>query len=237
MKKLLILAAFIPCIAFGQLNSNDKFITVVGIAEMEIEPDIITLSMILNETESTKKESPSGLKESQIIKFITSLGIKRENFSIKRYYASEQFALSSSTKFRQMKNYELTIPKASLLDTIVTKCFEVGMDNISVYKIDHSKIDSLRNSLLPLALNSAKNKAESIAKNIGVSLGKVINVNESYQLVNNRQDYYNDQVFAFNEVALIGYGSGVRSSPRIGNSISFEKIHLSKTIVIRFEIN
>ena len=34
MKKLLTLAAFIKGILFGQLNSNDKFITVVGIADV-----------------------------------------------------------------------------------------------------------------------------------------------------------------------------------------------------------
>jgi uncharacterized protein YggE len=237
MKKLLILATLIPIISFGQLSNNEKFITVIGIAEMEIEPNLITLSMTSNETESTKKESPSYLRESQIIKFITLLGIKRENFSVKRLYASEQFSLSSSTKFKQTKNYELTIPKASLLDTIVTKCFELGMDNISVYKLDHSKIDSLRNSLLPLALISAKSKAELIARNIGASLGKVINVNESYQLVNNRQDYYNDQAFLLNEVVWTGSTSGARYNSRISNSISFEKIHLSKTIIVKFEIN
>lgn len=236
MKKILILAAFIPCISFSQVSNNDKFITVVGIAEMEIEPDLITLSMTSNETESAKKESPSIIKENQLVKFITSLGIKKEKFSIKRFYANEQFTLGSSTRFKQIKNYELEISKASILDTIITKCFEIGMDNISVSKIEHSKIDSLRNTLLPQALNSAKEKAESIAKNIGVSLGKVINVNESYQLVNNNLNSYNDQVFAFNEIALTGYARGYRSSG-INSTITFENIHLTKTVIVKFEIN
>jgi hypothetical protein len=233
MKKLLILAVFIPCFSFGQISVNEKIITVVGVAEMEIEPDIIILSMSSSENESVKKESPSLIKENQIIKFITSLGIQREKFSIKRLNAFEQFGLSS-TRYKQLKNYELTIPKASLVDTIIAKCFEIGMDNISVSKIEHSKIDSLRNSLLPKALNSAKVKAETIAANIGVSIGKVINVNESYQLVSNNLNSYNDQPFTVSEYLYKGYASGVA---RYGNTISFEKIHLSKAIIVKFEIN
>ena len=56
MKKYLLLLALLPLISFGQVT-NEKTITVIGISEMDIEPDIITLSMTVKETENIKKES------------------------------------------------------------------------------------------------------------------------------------------------------------------------------------
>jgi len=47
------------------------------------------------------------------------------------------------------------------------------MENLFISKIDYTQIDSLRNALLSQALVSAKNKAEIIAKNMGITLGKV----------------------------------------------------------------
>jgi len=237
MRKYILLLSLLPLFCFGQTDNNDKTITVIGISEMEIEPDLITISMTAKETENVKKESDLVTAEKKLLNFITSLGIDKEDFFIDRFYARELSTLTGTTKFKQSKTYKLVIPKASLLDTIVAKCFEAGMENVFVTKVDHSKMDSLRNDLLAQALYSAKNKAEIIANNIGSPLGKVISVNESYQLVGNQQNWYDNGVFALNEIALTGYTSGISRSTRVGSSITFEKIHLSKTIIVKFEIN
>jgi uncharacterized protein YggE len=165
MKKLIILLSILPLFGYGQTNNNDKLVTVVGIAELEINPDLITLSMTVRETENIKKESDIVILENKFQNFLKSLGIDKDSFSIDRFYAREQSTMTGPAKFKQDKTYRLIIPKATLLDTIVTKCFELGMENVIVAKIDHSKIDSLRNVLLTQALSSARNKAEIIAKN------------------------------------------------------------------------
>ncbi len=232
MKKYLFLLALLPLISLGQ-TGNDKTITVIGISEMEIEPDIVTLTMSVKETESTKKESDIVNLENKIATFLTSLGIDRENFTVNRYSAREQVG----SKFRQDKSYSLTIPKPSLLDTIVTKCIEVGMDNLYVSKIDHLQIESLRNDLLSKALKAAKIKAEIIAKEMEISLGKALMVNESYRLVGENEDNYNNAFYALEEVVVTGFGSGRSGPARSSSSISLEKLHLSKTVIVKYGIN
>ena len=232
MKKYLLLLALLPLISFGQ-TANDKTITVIGISEMEIEPDIITLTMSVKETESTKKESDIVNLENKIVMFLASLGIDKENFTVNRYSAREQ----TGSKFRQDKSYSLTIPKPSLLDTIVTKCIEVGMDNLYVSKIDHSQIESLRNDLLSKALKAAKIKAEIIAKEMEISLGKVLMVNESYRLVGENEDNYNNAFYSLEEVVVTGFGSGRSAPARSSSTINLEKLHLSKTVIVKYGIN
>jgi uncharacterized protein YggE len=232
MKKYLLLLTFLPLISFCQVT-NEKSITVIGISEMDIEPDIITLSMTVKETENTKKESDIVNLENKIVKFLSSLGIDKSSFTVNRYSAREQIG----SKFKKDKSYNLTIPKPSLLDTIVAKCIEVGMDNLYVSKIDHSQIESLRNELLTKALSSAKLKAEIITKEMGISLGKVSMVNESFRLIGERQDNYNDAFYSLEDVVVTGYGVKRSSTVRSSSTINLEKLHLSKTVIVKYEIN
>jgi uncharacterized protein YggE len=236
MKKLIILLSILPLFGYGQTNNNDKLVTVVGIAELEINPDLITLSMTVRETENIKKESDIVILENKFQNFLKSLGIDKDSFSIDRFYAREQSTMTGPTKFKQDKTYRLIIPKATLLDTIVTKCFELGMENVTVAKIDHSKIDSLRNVLLTQALSSARNKAEIIAKNTGITIGNVSMVNESYRLVGDRLSNYNDGFYNLEEIVVTGYGSGRYNAGRAGSTINLEKLHLSKTVIVKYEI-
>lgn len=234
MKKLLFILSLIPVISFGQITNNENIITVVGVADKEIEPDWIQLNMSAKETEDTNKESDVVKMENSILRFITSLGIDPKSFSIDRYSANTKYSFSKTTKFKLSKSYKLRIENTNLLDTIIAKCFDYGMDNMNVNQIGHSKIDSLQNLALQEALISAKNKANLIAKTMGVNLGKVISVNETYHVTNNRIGSYQYDDYQLDEVVAIGYGSGSRT--RVGSSLSLSKIQLNKTVIVKYEI-
>ena len=233
MKKYLLLLALFPLFAFGQTTSSEKSITVIGVSEMEIEPDLITISMSLKETENIKKESDAVTVENKFINFLSIIGIDKEKFVIDRFSAREQLG----TKFKLSKVYKLTIPGAALLDTVVSKCFELGMENVYVSNIDHNQIDNLRNDLLSQALNSANTKADIIAKNMGLSLGKVILVNESYRIAGERINNYDNNVFMLEDVVAVGYGSTKYNATRTSSTINLQKLHLSKTVIVKYEIN
>lgn len=234
MKKLLFILLLIPLITFGQNTNNDNIITVVGVADKEIEPDWVQLNMSAKDTEDTNKQSDVVKMENSILSFITSLEIDPKSFSIDRYSANTKYSFSKATKFKLSKSYKLRIENTNLMDTIIAKCFDSGMDNMSVNKIGHSRIDSLQNLVLQDALISAKNKANIIAKTMGVNLGKVISVNETYQVTNNRSGLYQYDDYQLNEIVAIGYGA--QSRTRVGSSLSLSKIQLNKTVIVKYEI-
>lgn len=236
MRKYLILIALIPLMIYGQTPNQDKLITVVGFADLEIEPNIIILGMSAKETENSKKESATVIMENNISQFLKSIGIKPINFTLDRYNANTQYSFSLSTKFKLNKSYKITLDRVNLLDTIIVKCMEYGMDNIHVQRIDHSKIDSLQNVLLVNAIKSAKDKAKLIADNMNVTLGKVSSINESFKIVGNKNDYYNygNNDYRLEDIVVAGYGSQYKG--RVGSTISIQKLDLSKTIIVKYEI-
>lgn len=232
MKYLILLLLILPSALFGQADSNT--ITVIGTAHREIEPDWITLGMSARETENTRKESDVVIMENVILDFLKSLGLSPKAFSVDRYSANTKYSYSPASKFKLSKSYILKIENVDLLDTIIAKCFDSGIDNIFVNQVGHSQIDSIQNLVLRDALISARGKAELISETTGVELGPVASVNESYHLINNQPGSYVYDDFRLNEVVVVGYGSG-RS--RSGSSVSFQKITVNKTVVLKYNIH
>ena len=234
MKKILLGLLFISSLLSAQNEQGAKLITVIGYAECEVEPDIITISMKAKENESSTKESDIVKMENRISDLLTSLGIDKSKFSFDRYSANTQFSISSNSKFKLSKSYKLVIDRASLLDTIVAKCFEYGMDNIFVANLEHSKMDSIQNDLLAKATLMAGDKARIMANSSGATLGNVYSINESYKLVGDRQNMFYNRDMQLEDVVVIGYGS--TKNARVGSTISLQKLQISKTVIVKYEL-
>jgi uncharacterized protein YggE len=235
MKNLLcLLTILLPILANGQSMPSDKLITVIGTSYQEIEPDWVVIQMSAKETDNTTKGSDIVHMENEIITFITGLGMETSSFSIDKFSANTKYTYSSSSKFKVQKSYELKITDTRLLDTIIAKCFDAGMDNLYVGEIGHSKIDSVQNSVLLLALENAKNKAELIAESMGIEQLKIASVNETYKVVNYGPDRYVYDDFRLEEMTVIGYGTGNKT--RVGSSLSLQKIEVNKTVIVTYEI-
>src|ERR1700744_4093516 len=84
MKKLLILTALIM-ISFGTFAQNvdlRRKIEVSGIAEKEVTPDIINVSISLQEYLDGKKKVTIDQLEGQLEKAVKDAGIPKEDFTI-----------------------------------------------------------------------------------------------------------------------------------------------------------
>lgn len=227
MKKLIFLLLFIPILMSGQSTTPENQIIVVGAADIEIEPDWIELSMTAREKENTRKESDVVLMEKAILMYLTSIEIDTSCFSIIRYSVNSKFNSSSGSKIQMNKSYLLRVDNLKYLDKVIEKCLEAGMDNVQIIRVGHSQLESFRNQMLQNALKNAQDKAVIIAKTMGVTLGKVIYVEENYspsQIMNFGTAFYANEI------------SYETRQSRYGSSLGYQKINLSKTVLVKFAI-
>lgn len=229
MKKLLILCMLLPLLAGAQNLSNEKQIIVSATAETEVEPDIVILSMSQKETENLKDESAVTKAENDIAQFLNAIGAGRESFTVDRYNVNSRINFISS-RVKINKSYKISLKKISLLDTIVAKCMEAGMQNLFVAKTDYSKTDSIQNDLLIKATKSAKQKAESIAKTLNLTQIKLYNFIETSPGIPVYNSFSNNQL---SEVAVVAYG--IQAKSRAAGSLTLTKIYFSKSVSVRFE--
>lgn len=228
MKKLLLtvaLTAVAITATFAQSTDLRRKIEVTGIAEQEVTPDIINVSISLREYLDGKKKTTISQLESQLEKAVAEAGIAKEDFTVNNLsswnYGTEK---KKNPDFLASKQYGIKFRDLNKFDQILSKIDPKGIQSTNIDSYDYSKINSLKNDLKLKALLAARDKAAFLVAGIGDKLGGAINIIE------------NDNS-SFPQPRNVMYMAKTMSADVAPESdIDFKKIKLSFQIQAVFEI-
>jgi len=227
MKKIFVLAALVASTlsTFAQNVDLRRKIEVTGIAEQEVTPDIINVSISLKEYLDGKKKITISQLESQLEKAVAEAGIAKEDFTINSLsswnYATEK---KKNPDFLASKQYGIKFRDLNKFDQILSKVDPKGIQSTNIDSYDYSKINALKNELKLKALLAARDKATFLVNGLGDKLGGAINIVE------------NDNS-SFPQPRNVMYMSKAMNADVAQESdIDFKKIKLSFQIQAVFEI-
>lgn len=232
---LLIITSLTGFAQTGEKNFIDlNYIEVTGNAEMDVIPDMIYLKIILSDKDNKNKESIDNLEKLMFAK-LTEIGVDiNKDLSIKDFASNFKTYWISKTDIILTKEYQLIVNDAKLLQKMYTEFQKLGISNVTIDKLDHSKIVQFRKEVKINAIKAAKEKAESLTEALNQTIGKAIYIQEI--------DYVNPYL----SNALQGRAAGVNIRIRGQSSFSsndtsfpeieFEKINLQYSILVRFEL-
>lgn len=238
MKKLFI-GFFLTISLNGFAQTGDKnfidqnYIEVTGKAEMEIVPDMIYLKIILSDKDNKNKLSLDEIDKSMINK-LTEIGVDvSKDLSIKDFVSNFKLYWISKTDIVLTKEYQLIVHDTKTLQKIYFEFQKLGISNVSIDKLDHSKIEQFRKEVKVNAIKAAKEKADALTAALNQTTGKALFIQEA--------DYLNPYLMSN---SLQGRVAGVRIRGTSSNysddsstpDIEFEKIKLEYTILVRFEL-
>lgn len=179
----------------GRGNQPSNTISVSGKGEVVAVSDIATLNINLNKEGKTAKEAQDLLNESitKTLKYlkdqkIADKDIKSEYGGLNPKYSYEQLSCLSypcPTKDPVIIGYTATqsiIIKVRVVDSaseIRTGLATIGVTDISgpTFSIDNE--DKIKVDARALAIKDAREKAQILAKDLGVKLGKVVSFSEN----------------------------------------------------------
>ncbi len=194
MKILTTLLLFTICFsANAQTIENNKdntpYITVTGTAEREVVPDIIYISIVLQEKVVNKANYTIATQEEKLKKALQALGIDFKNLSLADA-SSEIIRYKRKDKgIEERQEYLLKVSNA----TEVRKVFEMLHDNdikeASISKVDHTQMDALRKEVRIDAIKAAKDKATYLLQAIGEQPGKPLVITEEQEDQYNIENY------------------------------------------------
>jgi len=182
MKKLLIVAVLGLCTysAFGQNVDLRRKIEVTGIAEKEVTPDIINVTISLQEYLDGKKKTTINQLENQLEDAVKSAGIVKEDFTISNVSAwNNTLQKKKNPDFLASKQYSIRFHDLNKFNEILTKVDPKGIQSTYVESYDCSKMPQLKQELKIQALLSAKEKATYLLNSINEKVGRPINITES----------------------------------------------------------
>jgi len=197
----------------------------------EVQPDKITLSIILSEKSSKGKTSVEEL-EAILVTVLKQNNIDiSKQLSIKDLYSNFQNYFLRKTDVQKTKTFYLEIDNANTATNILRDLAENNISNVRLVMIDYSKIEDLKIELKGKAVLKAKKQAEEMATALNQKVGPAIFISDA-------------------ETNLSGYLGGTASGVNINgvNSIenyenqesnldvSFDNIRVDVTVSVYFRL-
>ncbi|MDE7304671.1 MAG: SIMPL domain-containing protein [Alistipes sp.] len=171
MKRMILLAAaalmLLPVAAQTQ-EAFPSYIQVNGRAEKEIVPDEFYLSIVINERDSKGKISVES-QQRDMIAALRRQGIDVEKQLKVANLSSEFFKKKSSVATAK---YQLQLGSAAEVSKAWQALDNLGISNVSILKVSHSRIDALKEEVRIEAIRNAQQSARTLAEALGQSIGK-----------------------------------------------------------------
>ncbi|HEY5328068.1 MAG TPA: SIMPL domain-containing protein [Mucilaginibacter sp.] len=224
MKKLLLLATVfaVTCSAFAQNVDLRRKIEVSGTAEQEVTPDIINVSIALQEYMNGKNKITIDVLENQLENAVKEAGITKDDFTVNNVSAyNNYYQKKKNPDFLASKQYSIRFHDLDKFNRILGQLDPKGILSTNIDSYDYSKIAVLKRDLKIQALLDAKEKASYLLNSIGEKLGGVIDITEIDN--NNNQGFVANRAVSYSAMAPV-------------SDIDFKKIKLTFRINAVFEI-
>jgi len=235
MKKLIVGLLVFTCLngfsQTGEKNFIDQnYIEVTGKSEMEVVPDLIYLKIFLNEKDNKNKLSLPE-RENIMISALKEIGIDTSrDLSIKDMSSNFKYYLLTKNDILLSKEYQLVVRDGKTASRVFIELEKIGISNVSIDRLDNSKIENYRKEVKVDAIKAAKDKAQSLVTAINQSVGRAIYIQEV------EQNFRNGLPGTSNSIMIRGVASGIYGSKAPEPDIDFEKIKIEYSILCRFEL-
>ena len=189
MKKMILLAVVailaMP-VSAQKTESCNSFIQVNGRAEKEVAPDEFYLSIVLDESDSKGKVAIA-VQRHEMIQALKSIGVDIDKQLKVADFSSAYFKKKSSLTTAK---FQLELHSSEMVAKTYAALDKLGVSNISIDRVSHSKIDELKNEVRIAAIRNAKATATVLAEAVGHKVGRCFYIYDANSDVTPR--YYNN---------------------------------------------
>lgn len=170
---------------FGQQFLGDNKLVIEGNSDIIVESDRASLSFSVFGFGSTLREAviDAKTKVSNAIQIIAKYEIPNRNISTSAFESGENFGgkafLSASKDYKTLMTVFVIVDSLPNLEDIIIGLTENGIESISNINYSLKNSDKYKALSKEEAIEDAKKKAKQIADKFGVTLKKVIYIEES----------------------------------------------------------
>ena len=172
MKKMMLLATAFVLVALSvsaqQTETFPSYIEVNGVAEREVAPNEIYLSITINERDSKGKISIDE-QQRDMVAVLKKLGVKPAEQLKMLDLTSSYFKRGNALAKAQ---YELKLSSAVEVARVWRALDELGISQETVQKVSHTDIETLKAEVRADAMRAARDNARALAEAIDQKAGK-----------------------------------------------------------------
>lgn len=232
MKRLMLITVC-SLLALGAASTQVKaqdfvtkhYIEVSGRAHKEVAPDMIYMTITINEKDYKNSSLPA--LEGKMMTRIQGMGIDVKKDLVVKDMASNfkhYFLLKSDPKL--MKQYQLLVHSAQKAGEVILTLGQIGISEISIDKVECSQLEKYKDDVRVMAIKNAKARATLLAEAINHNIGKAIHITEND---------HNYRTYGMPEMMMVKGNLADSDVVRVPE-IEFEKIKIEVTVHATFEL-
>ena len=171
MKKMtFLLAAMVVALSASaqQVEAFPSYIEVTGVAEKEVAPNEIFLSITINERDSKGKISIDE-QQREMLAALKKLGVKADEQLKMVDLTSSYFKRGNALAKAQ---YELKLGSAAEVAKVWRALDGLGISQVTVQKVSHSDLEKFKAETRSEAIRAARDNARALAEAIDQKAGK-----------------------------------------------------------------
>ena len=166
--------------------ADEAGITVIGVGEVDVAPNIVILDLGISPRAGTVAEASSiaGAKTRELIETLTGRGMSQEDIRTSRYTISPEYDYRDGEQrllgFRVTNSLRLRIRDVESAGELIDASTAVGGDDLIVSNIGHEVADDTtsRDNAREVAWGQALAKARDLARLSGTNLGSALSIVE-----------------------------------------------------------
>jgi uncharacterized protein YggE len=212
----------------GQQYAEKPNITVTGMAEREVVPNEIYISITLSERRNGTNKSTIEMQEKEMYEMLKKLGVNLADLSLSNVNASYVRVKWKNTDVVDKKSYSLKLENAEIVGKVFRGLQDMDVKEAYLYKVDFSGKEHLKKSLRTEAIRDAREKAIDMLSSIGHQAGDPLSIYVNEQ---NPREYYGANTMVAYDKA-VGAGEGQNDN----DFAEFKKIKFTVNVTAKFEI-
>lgn len=172
MKKMMLVLAALVVVAVSasaqQTEAFPSYIEVTGVAEKEVAPNEIYLSITINERDSKGKISVDE-QQREMLAALKKLGVKPDSQLKMVDLTSSYFKRGNALAKAQ---YELKLGSAVEVAKVWRALDGLGISQVTVQKVSHTDLEKFKAETRTEAIRAARDNARALAEAIDQKAGK-----------------------------------------------------------------
>lgn len=235
--------ALLPLRTFSQWNQPPPQINVTGSAEIKVAPDEITLNVGVETRDANLNVATRQNDErmATALAFLKKAGVPEKQVQTDFISVDPDYGpgndLIEPRFYITRKSIEIRLTTITNLETVLTGLLNNGVNNVHNIDFRTTQLRKYRDQARAMAVRAAKEKADAMAKELGVKCGKPasINANEYGGWWNwQRSDWRNRG--GFNAFQNVSQNNGGAPADSAGESLSIGQISVSASVNVAFLI-
>jgi uncharacterized protein YggE len=226
MKKFLVAFTAMVFTLSATAQEAENYIQVNGLSEIEVVPNQIYLSIVLDESDTKGRQAIESQRR-EMVTLLKEIGIDTDKSLSIEDMSSNYFKRGNSLS---KASYQLLLSSSEQVVKVYDSLATIGISDINIVRVSHSDIEQFKSQCRKEAMINAKNVATELAEAVGQSVGACIYIYDANRGVT--PTYYNDRVMMRSMAKVANEESVVEQEP-----IEFKKIKLNYSVSAKFRIN